>query len=84
VDRIVSNPPFGKQLNPEENVGPLYQRMLREYNRVLWPGGRGVFLVSDYPGLRQAARAVGWNLLQQLKVRVLGQAAVISVWRKPG
>jgi 23S rRNA G2445 N2-methylase RlmL len=83
VDRIVSNPPFGKQLKPEETIGTLYQRMLMEYNRILRPEGRAVLLVSDYPHLRQAARAVRWNLLQQLKVRVLGQPGVISVWRKP-
>jgi hypothetical protein len=26
----------------------------------------------------------GWKLLRQLDVRVLGQPAVITVWRKPG
>lgn len=84
VDRIVSNPPFGKQLSSPEEVGPLYRRVLPEYDRVLRPGGRAVLLVSDVPALREAARAVGWKPDQRYHVRVLGQAALLSVWRKPG
>ncbi len=84
ADRIVSNPPFGKQLASPEEVGPLYRRMVPEYDRVLKPGGRAVLLVSEDAPLREAAREVGWKLLRQLDVRVLGQPAVIIVWRKPG
>jgi 23S rRNA G2445 N2-methylase RlmL len=83
VDRIVSNPPFGKQLSSPEAVGPLYHAMLREYNRVLRPGGRAVLIVSAAAALRSAARAVGWKSQRQLSVRVLGQPAVITLWRKP-
>ncbi len=82
VDRIVSNPPFGKQLGRPEDVGPLYRRALAEYDRVLRPGGRAVLLVSEYGLLKEAARAVGWKPQRQVRVRVLGQPAVISVWRK--
>src|SRR5262249_39951081 len=39
VDRIISNPPFGKQLGRPEDIGPLYRQALREYDRVLRPGG---------------------------------------------
>jgi 23S rRNA G2445 N2-methylase RlmL len=82
VDRVVSNPPFGKQLGRPEEVGPLYRRALAEQDRVLRPGGRAVLLVSDYPALRDAARAVGWRPERQLRVRILGQRAVVSAWRK--
>ncbi len=82
VDRIVSNPPFGKQLSRPEEIGPLYRRVLPEYDRVLRPGGRSVLLASDYPALRAAALRVGWKQVKQLRVRVLGQPAVLSVWRK--
>jgi 23S rRNA G2445 N2-methylase RlmL len=82
VDRIVSNPPFGKQLGRPEEIGPLYGRMLREYDRVLRPRGRAVLLVSDVAALGEAAHAVGWKRVQQLRVRVLGQAAALTVWRK--
>jgi 23S rRNA G2445 N2-methylase RlmL len=82
VDRLLSNPPFGKQLGRPEEIAPLYQQMVHEANRVLKPFGQAVLLVSDYPALKEAARAVGWKPVRQLKVRVLGQPAVVSVWRK--
>ena len=82
VDRVLSNPPFGKQLSRPEEIGPLYQRVAQQADRVLKPFGQAILLVSDYPALRMAARAVGWKAVRQLNVRVLGQPAVISVWRK--
>jgi 23S rRNA G2445 N2-methylase RlmL len=82
VDRIVSNPPFGKQLGRPEQIGSLYHRTIVEYQRVLKPGGRAVLLVSEMAPLKEAARAVGWKAERQLRVRVLGQSAVISVWRQ--
>jgi 23S rRNA G2445 N2-methylase RlmL len=84
VDRLVSNPPFGKQLSSPDEVAPLYRRVVPEYDRVLKPGGRAVLLVSEEGPLKEAARAAGWKLLRQLGVRVLGQSAGITVWRKPG
>jgi tRNA (guanine6-N2)-methyltransferase len=84
VDRVVSNPPFGKQLETPEAVGPLYRRVVRECDRVLRPGGRAVLLASDQRGVRAAAAAAGWVRQRELRVRVLGQAAVISVWRNAG
>jgi 23S rRNA G2445 N2-methylase RlmL len=82
VDRIVSNPPFGKQFGRPEDIGPLYQKAVTEYDRVLRAGGRAVLLVSDAGLLRDAARAVDWQAVQKIRVRVLGQPAAISVWRK--
>jgi tRNA (guanine6-N2)-methyltransferase len=83
VDRVVSNPPFGKQLETPEAIGPLYHGMVPEYDRVLRPGGRAVLLTSEARLLSDAARAAGWKSLRQVKLRVLGQMAVVSVWRKP-
>ena len=74
----MSNPPFGKQLGEPEEIGPLYRRLVREYDRVLRPGGRAVLLVGDAAKLRSAAQAVGWKALRQLTVRILGQAATIA------
>jgi tRNA (guanine6-N2)-methyltransferase len=84
VDRIVSNPPFGKQIGEPEDIGPLYKAMTREYNRVLRPGGRAVLLVSDPVVLREGLRHTGWKPQRQVPVQILGQRAVITVWRKPG
>jgi len=83
LDRVISNPPFGKQLGDPEEIGPLYQALAGEYDRVLRPGGRAVLLVSAEGLLERAARPRGWKLQRKLDVRVLGQRATISVWRKP-
>lgn len=84
VDRIVSNPPFGKQLSTPEEIGPLYKAAVREYHRVLKPGGRAVFLVMEQEPLRDAIKPYQWMAQRQMNVEVLGQDAVISVWQKAG
>ncbi len=83
IDRIISNPPFGKQLLKPQDIGPLYAASANEWNRVLKPGGRAVLLVSEMDDLRAAVRPHGWQPMRQNKVRVLGQSAVLSVWQKP-
>jgi tRNA (guanine6-N2)-methyltransferase len=82
IDRIISNPPFGKQLASPEEIGPLYRTLARECDRVLKFGGRAVFLVSEMDALRDALRPLKWQPQRQLRVVVLGQPATISVWRK--
>lgn len=84
VDRIVSNPPFGKQLSTPEQIGPLYQAAAKEWNRVLRPGGRAVLVVSEQEELDAAVKPLGWVPSRRLRVKVLGQPAVVSVWQKPG
>lgn len=84
VDRVVSNPPFGKQMSTPEEVGPLYRAAVKEYNRVLRPGGRAVLLVSDADALRDAVKPIHWQATRQLRVLALGEPAVLSVWQKPG
>lgn len=84
IDRIVSNPPFGKQLSSPEEIGPLYRSLAAESDRVLKDGGRAVFLVSEMAELRDALRPYQWQPQKQLRVEVLGQGATISVWRKEG
>jgi tRNA (guanine6-N2)-methyltransferase len=82
VGCVVSNPPFGIQLGQPEEIGPLYRRMVQQYDRVLQPGGRAVLLVADAAALRDAVRPVGWELQRHLRARVLGQRVTIFVWRK--
>jgi 23S rRNA G2445 N2-methylase RlmL len=82
ADRILCNPPFGKKLGEPEDIGPLYRRLLPEFARVLKPGGRAVLLAGDQDALTAAARTAGLRSERLLPVRLLGQRAVVSVWRK--
>jgi 23S rRNA G2445 N2-methylase RlmL len=82
IDRVISNPPFGVQLGEPEEIAPLYQRVMAELDRVLRPGGVAVLLIADLGALKDAAKAVHWKSVRQLRVRVLGQRATITVWRK--
>jgi tRNA (guanine6-N2)-methyltransferase len=82
VDRIVCNPPFGKQLGDPAGVAALYRRANPELDRVLKPGGVAVLLVSDTAALKAAVRPVQWKPGRELRIRVLGQPAHLTVWRK--
>ncbi|QVL33383.1 RNA methyltransferase [Telmatocola sphagniphila] len=83
VERIICNPPFGKQISDPESIKPLYRYFIKECNRVLKPGGRVVLLVSDQPALREAIEHTSWSATRQYSVEILGQGATISVWQKP-
>ncbi len=82
ADRIVSNPPFGKQIGKQEDIGAFYKHLVREFNRILKIDGKAILLVSDFLALRQAAGVFHWRMLRKYNVRVLGQQAVISMWKK--
>jgi tRNA (guanine6-N2)-methyltransferase len=82
VDRVISNPPFGKQLSTPEEIVPLYLRTVRQLDRVLKPNGLAVLVVADLQALQDAADKVGWKSLKKLRVRILGQKAGITLWRK--
>ena len=83
VDRIISNPPFGKQLSTPTLVGGLYAAAAAEWDRVLKPGGRAVLLAMEQDLLRDILKPFRWIPSRQLRVRLLGQPAVLSVWQKP-
>jgi tRNA G10 N-methylase Trm11 len=81
--RLACNPPFGKQLGRLDEIHDLYQSLVSECNRVLESGGRAVFLVADPRPIRSAAKAIQWLLVQTVRVRVLGQPAIVLVFQKP-
>jgi tRNA (guanine6-N2)-methyltransferase len=80
LDRIVSNPPFGKQMGSPEANRHLYCRFFQEMSRVLRAGGKAVLLTSQTDLIRQGL-SVQPNLRQEreVSVRVLGQQAHIYV-----
>jgi len=82
VDRLLCNPPFGKQLGTPEQIAGLYRQLAAEWDRVLSPGARAVVLVMQLRALKDAVRPVDWNLERSLRVRILGQLAALTVWRK--
>jgi 23S rRNA G2445 N2-methylase RlmL len=82
VDRIISNLPFGKQLSSPEEIGPLYRAAAKEMDRVLRPKGKAVVLVAEAAALKDAVRPLDWKQERFVPVRVLGQRAVIMVYRK--
>jgi hypothetical protein len=71
------------QLGDPEEIGPLYRAVVAEADRVLRPGGRAVFLVGTGALLQPPAAAARWRPQRRLRLRVLGQPAELSVWRKP-
>jgi 23S rRNA G2445 N2-methylase RlmL len=81
--RIACNPPFGKQLGKPHEIHDLYQALVSECNRVLAPGGRAIFLVADPRPLKSAAKESKWQSLVSLRVRVLGQPAMVLAFQKP-
>ncbi|HEV3145250.1 MAG TPA: methyltransferase domain-containing protein [Gemmataceae bacterium] len=82
VDRIISNPPFGRQLGAPEEIAALYRAMIVEMDRVLKPEGRAVLQVGDATPLLDAISPVGWQAQKQYRIRILGLPAFLSVWRK--
>jgi 23S rRNA G2445 N2-methylase RlmL len=82
IDRIATNPPFGRQLGDPEQIASLYRRVVREADRVLVPEGRAVFLVSDIEALELAARTVKWKKQERLRLRLLGHPSYLTVWSK--
>lgn len=83
VDRVISNPPFGRQLGEPQEIAKLYRDVLLEYQRILRPGGRVVMLVGDATPLLNAVDPLGWATQKQVRIRLLGLPAFIGVWRKP-
>ena len=55
----------------------------REWDRVLRPGGRAVFLVAEKEALAAPLKARGWKATRQTRIRLLGQLCTMSVWEKP-
>ena len=84
VDRIISNPPFGKQLSSVDQIGPLYEAAAKEWDRVLRPGGRAVLLAMEGELLKRVLLARKWSPARSTRVRMLGQPCVMSVWNKSG
>lgn len=83
VQRIICNPPFGKQLSADVDIGRLYKHLVAQFDRVLAPRGKAVLLVSEFALLREACEKQKWACEKKYRARILGQMATISLWQKP-
>lgn len=78
-DAVVSNLPFGKQFDiPPEWYGDV----LREFERVLKPGGNAVLLSPHGDELRGAAARVALQFVDTSPITLLGMRSVITQFRK--
>lgn len=83
LDRLVTNPPFGKQMGSLEENRRLYQCFFREIPRVLREGGRAVLLTSQHDLVCQGLAAhAELRLVREVPVRILGQSARIYVFSR--
>lgn len=82
ADRLITNLPFGKQYSKPELVGPLYRRLMLEFDRVLKPGGKLVLLAADVRAIEEATKRLPWTRQRRVSIRVLGQKATIFVFDK--
>jgi hypothetical protein len=76
VDRVVSNLPWGRQVQVDELLPAFYRRSLGEMDRVLRCGGRLAVLTST----PQLVRPTGLDCLQQLEISLHGERPTILVY----
>ncbi len=75
VDKVATNPPFGKQLRGAQTPARLYPAMLAELQRVVRPGGRIVLLTSEYDLVKEIVRT-----LPRLTITTGYSVAILGVW----
>ncbi len=83
VDGVVSNLPWGRQIDVEDEIARLYPAYLREMARVARPSGHVVLLTSLQPSLRAAAAEAGLQVEAEYEISLSGQTPTISVLTKP-
>ena len=84
IDRILCNPPFGKQLEHAGGDRAALPRIgARDGSRLAARRQKRCLIVADAKALRSAAERVGWKEQRHVQVRMLGQRAFIGVYRKP-
>ena len=87
VDKVITNPPWGRQIGSKADNVPLYAGFLRESVRVLRAGGIVVLITSEWDLLRTVlARTPGLAVVKTVKnVSVLGwHADIVTLEKRPG
>lgn len=76
-DAVVSNLPWGRQVQVDQALAALYEGCLREIQRVLTPGGAAVLLTSAPELLDTHA----FTVMQQSEISLFGQIPTVTVLR---
>ncbi len=79
VTRILTNLPFGKQIGSHETNEELYGALIREFGRILAPGGLMVALTSEDRLWNAVLQKAGWKITKKVVLVVLGLPASIFV-----
>lgn len=84
VNKIVTNPPWGKQIGEKTQLKPLYTKVCAEIQRLLVTGGQAVILTSEPDLIRQSLKNTPQlQLVASYKnISVLGQNCTILVLKK--
>jgi 23S rRNA G2445 N2-methylase RlmL len=84
VDAVLTNPPFGKQVELPGEPGTFYRDLVAELSRVLKPRGRLVLVSGQFDAFQAAAKASGLKTRRRLGVVLRGERATLFVCEKPG
>lgn len=81
VDKIVTNLPWGRKVGSVECNKVLYETFFDEVSRILKPGGRCVFLTSEWDLMKKVLGArESLSLTQQIEnIKILGYKADIYI-----
>ena len=84
VDKVATNPPFGKRLGTHRENRALYSALFRELDRVLRPSGRVVLISSETELVRDSVRqAGGLEIVRGYAATILGHRATLYVIERP-
>ena len=80
IDRIITDPPWNVFHHTEESFAGFYTDMLREFERILKPGGSATILMGNLPDFEAAMAAVP-GLVLQARYNVLVNGKKASVFK---
>lgn len=84
IDKLVTNPPWGRTHSPGLDYRAFYPKLLREFHRLLKPNGVLVLLTSEKALMEKLIKdnQNRWRQEQQLNIFVSGQKAGIYKLRR--
>ena len=84
IDKVATNPPFGKQLGSHQENVRTYAGLFRELDRVLRPSGRAVVISSETDLIRESIRRLPrLHIARGYPATILGLQATVYVIERP-